>query len=209
MRIRHHGLAMLVTAWVLIQGPLGCLYNPFASPPRGTPPPEPSVLDRESYIIGHGDRLRISVWKNPELSVEAVPVRPDGKISVPLLDDVQAAGLTPEELKELLTKALAEYVTNPDVTVLVTEVRSKRIYVIGEIPRSGALPLTQDMRVLDALSAAGGFTPYADKGDIKVLRRTEGGGLVEYHFDYGRYLRGSDPESNLLLEPDDTIVVPD
>lgn len=208
MRIRPRSLAVLVSAWMLLHGPVGCLYNPFASPPRGTPEPAPSVLEREPYVIGHGDLLRISVWKNPELSVEAVPVRPDGKISVPLLDDVQAAGLTPEELKELLTKALAEYVANPDVTVLVTDVRSKRVHVIGEVPRSGGIALTQDMRVLDAISSAGGFTPYADKDDVKILRRT-GGGLVEYRFDYDAYLRGSNPESNMLLQPGDTIVVPD
>ena len=175
--------------------------------PAPPPPPEPDILERDTYVIGHEDMLRISVWKNPELSVD-VPVRPDGMISVPLLNDIQAAGLTPEELKELITGQLVEYVNNPDVTVVVTQVNSKRIYVIGAVARSGAQPLNQDMRVLDAISVAGGFVQFAQKGDIKILRRS-GGELVEYRFDYGAYLKGNAPGSNMLLRPGDTIVVPD
>lgn len=172
------------------------------------PPPEQPVLERDTFVIGHGDLLAISVWKNPELSLARVPVRPDGKISVPLLDDVQAAGLTPEELKELLTKALADYVANPDVTIVVIEVNSRRVYVTGAVLRSGAFPLTQDMRVLDAIAMSGGFSQFAEKDDVKVLRRS-GGGLVEYRFDYPAYLKGHEPHTNLLLQPGDTIVVPD
>ena len=193
----------LPLAALLLCAGLGCFSR--AVPP----PPEPPVLERETYVIGHGDVLKISVWKQPELSVDAVPVRPDGKISVPLLDDIQAAGLTPQELKELLTQALSEYVSNPDVTVVVVSVQSKRVHVMGEVSHPGALALTQDMRVLDAIAASGGFTPFADKGDIKVIRRSEGGGTVEYRFNYGSYLRGNHPESNVLLMPGDTIVVPD
>jgi polysaccharide export outer membrane protein len=190
---------------------LACLAIPACSMLRGSgppPPPEPDVLERDVYVIGHGDRLRITVWKNPELSVNEVPVRPDGKISVPLLNDVQAAGLTPEELKELLTRSLAEYVQNPDVTVVVIDILSKRVNVIGEVTRSGPIALTQDMRVLDAITVAGGFGPFADKDDIRILRRS-GGEIVEYRFDYGRYLSGDAPKSNMLLQPGDTIVVPD
>jgi len=175
--------------------------------PAPPPPPEPDILERDTFVIGHEDMLRISVWKNPELSVD-VPVRPDGMISVPLLNDIQAAGLTPEELKELITGQLVEYVNNPDVTVVVTQVNSKRIYVIGAVARSGAQPLNQDMRVLDAISVAGGFVEFARKGDIKILRRS-GGEIVEYRFDYGAYLKGNAPGTNMLLRPGDTIVVPD
>ena len=175
--------------------------------PAPPPPPEPDILERDTFVIGHEDMLRISVWKNPELSVD-VPVRPDGMISVPLLNDIQAAGLTPEELKELITGQLVEYVNNPDVTVVVTQVNSKRIYVIGAVGRSGAQPLNQDMRVLDAISVAGGFIQFAQKGDIKILRRS-GGEIVEYRFDYGAYLKGNAPGTNMLLRPGDTIVVPD
>jgi polysaccharide export outer membrane protein len=186
----------------------GCSWLPFSSRSMAPPPPEPDVMERDTYVIGHGDILRVSVWKNPELSVESVPVRPDGKISVPLLNDIQAAGLTPEELKELVTRSLAEFVQNPDVTVVVTQVNSKRVHILGQVARSGAVPLTQDMRVLDAISAAGGFTPFADKGDVKIIRRS-GGGEVTYRFDYDAYLKGRAPEANLLLLPGDTIVVSD
>jgi polysaccharide export outer membrane protein len=185
----------------------GCTL-PYGSHPTAPLPPEPGQMDRDAYVIGHGDILKIVVWKNPELSVEAVPVRPDGKIGVPLLNDVQAAGLTPDELKELLTRSFAEYVQNPDVTVVVTQILSKRVHILGQVARSGAVPLTQDMRVLDAISAAGGFAPFADKDDIKILRRSEGG-IVEYHFDYDAFMRGRGAEGNMLLMPGDTIVVPE
>jgi len=208
IRMKHWSIA-LALGLALGLGGSGCAGIPFfGGIETAEPPPEPSVLERETYVIGHGDILRISVWKNPELSVDAVPVRPDGKISVPLLDDVQAAGLTAEELKELITQALAEYVANPDVTVVVTQINSKRVFVLGEVVRSGPLALTQDMRVLNAISAAAGFTPFADKGNIQVIRETDNG-LVKYEFDYGAYLAGRDPRSNLLLRPRDTIVVPD
>ncbi len=172
-------------------------------------PPEPELFERDEYLIGASDVLRILVWKNPELSSDAVPVRPDGKISVPLLDDVQAAGLTTGELKEILTERFNEYVAAPDVTVIVVQVNSKRVYVVGEVLRPSAVVLDNDMRALDAIASVGGFNAFADKGDIKILRRAAQGAVVEYRFNYNRFLNGHDPESNLLLQPGDTIVVPD
>ncbi len=173
------------------------------------PPPEPDPLDREAYVIGPSDVLSIRVWKNPELSMDGVPVRPDGKISVPLVDDVQAAGLTTAELKEILTASLAEYVTAPDVTVVVLSMESKRVFVVGEVARPTSVPLTQDLRVLDAIVITGGFNAFADRGDVRVLRRTKDGSVVEYRFDYDAFVRGDAPGSNLMLQPGDTIVVPD
>jgi polysaccharide export outer membrane protein len=160
------------------------------------------------YLIGPSDMLRIQVWKNPELSAE-VPVRPDGKISVPLLDDVQASGLTTTELKEVLTKAFAEFVTAPDVTVIVLQINSKMIYVVGAVNRPMAVPLNVDMRALDALAIAGGFGPYAEQSDVKILRPAPDGSVTEYRFDYPAFLDGEHPESNLRLQPGDTIVVPE
>ena len=177
-----------------------------ASPPL--PPPEQGTFDRDDYVIGSSDMLKVMVWKNPDLSVE-VPVRPDGKISVPLLNDVQAAGLTTRELKETITKSLSEYVTAPDVTVIVSEVRSKVVYVVGEVQRPSAVQLNTDMRALDAIATVGGFTPYAAKGSIKILRPGKDGNVITYEFDYKAFLRGKHPESNLRLRPGDTIVVPD
>lgn len=170
------------------------------------PPPESDPMDREAYVIGTADVLNINVWRNPEISSQ-VPVRPDGKISLPLLDDVQAAGLTPEELKEVVTEALREFVDNPDVTVTVSNINSKLVYFIGGgVARQGPVPLNRELRILDALSLAGGFREFADKNDVRILRRTSDG-LEEYRFDYDAYLDGKAPDSNLLLRPGDTIVV--
>lgn len=172
------------------------------------PPPEAGPMDRADYVIGAADVLRIQVWKNPELSVE-VPVRPDGKISVPLANDVQAAGLTATELKDVITQALADYVAAPDVTVMVREVRSKSVHVLGEVLRPNQFPLVVDMRVLEAIAYAGGFSPYADKSDIRILRPNPDGTVLEYQFDYKAFLRGKQPEGNLRLQPGDTVVVTD
>ncbi|RIL04877.1 MAG: hypothetical protein DCC71_12460 [Proteobacteria bacterium] len=173
------------------------------------PPPEAGPMDRADYVIGPADILRIQVWRQPELSAE-VPVRPDGKISAPLVNDVQAAGLTTTELRDVVAQALSEYVTAPDVTVIVREIRSKNVQVVGEVGRSGAVvPLATDLRALDAIAIAGGFTPYADKGDIHILRPNPDGSIVQYRFNYNAFLRGKRPEGNMRLQAGDTIVVPD
>lgn len=161
-----------------------------------------------SYVIGPNDVLQITVWKNPELSLEQVVVRPDGKISFPLLDDVQAAGLTPLELKQVLADRLSEYITAPHVTVVVRQINSKNVYVLGEVARQGAIPLRVDMRVVDALALAGGFTPYADRRRVKIIRNVDGSGPVEFVFDYEAFVEGRNLEQNIPLLPGDKIVVP-
>lgn len=173
------------------------------------PPPDQGPFGRDEYMIGPADILAIRVWKNPELSIEAVPVRPDGKISVPLLNDVQAAGRTASELKTTLAEGFSEFVTAPDVTVIVAQINSKRVHVVGQVAQPSAVPLSVDMRVLDAIAIAGGFTPFADSGDVQVLRTQPDGSVAEYRFNYGKFLRGGGPETNMLLQPGDTIVVPD
>ena len=179
---------------------LGCVDPP-------PPPIEPGIGERETYVIGVTDVLKIAVWKNPELGGSVV-VRTDGMISVPLLDDLQAEGLTPEELREVITEALSEYVANPDVTVVVTGMNSNTVSVMGGVLRSGVLPLQRQMRVLQALARAGGFSVWAKKDKVRILRPTESG-LVEYRFDYDAYLSGSAPGTNLVLRAGDMIVVPD
>ncbi len=171
------------------------------------PPPEPPPGEREEYVIGIPDLLKIVVWRNPDLSV-TVPVRRDGKISVPLVDDIQAEGLTPEQLKEVLTEQLAEFVTAPDVTVIVEETRSHTVTVVGAVGRSGQISLTRQMRVLEAIATMGGFNAWARKDRVKVIREVDGQ-TVEYVFNYGAYSAGKATASNLLLRPGDTIVVPD
>ena len=198
IRVEHMTRFALVALTALVVGCTGV---------GQAPPPEIDVGDREEYVIGIPDVLRIVVWRNDELSV-LVPVRRDGKISVPLVDDVQAAGLTPHELKEVLTEALAEYVTAPDVTVIVQETNSHTVTVVGGVLRSGQIPLTRDMRVIEAIASMGGFSAWAKKDRIKVIRKVDGK-TVEYGFNYGAYTSGKAPDSNLLLMPGDTVVVPD
>jgi len=160
------------------------------------------------YVIGAQDVLAIVVWKEQELSLPAVEVRLDGKISVPLIDDVQAAGLTPEQLKESITDRLKEFVTAPQVTVIVTRVGSKNVYVLGEVAREGTIPLQPNMRVLDALAISGGFNAFAGKNRIKIIRGS-GPAPVEFTFDYDRFVDGTDVAQNILLLPGDQIIVPE
>jgi polysaccharide export outer membrane protein len=165
-------------------------------------------MERDDYTIGVTDLLRIDVWRNPELSVD-VPVRPDGKISVPLLDDVHAEGLSPTELKEVLTRELAEYVSAPNVTVIILQMNSRFVSVLGGVNREGRMPLTKDLRVLEAIAASGGFTTFADKDNIRIVRRADDGTEHEYRFDYDAYRKGGAPGTNIVLMSGDTVIVPD
>ncbi len=162
----------------------------------------------ESYVIGPRDTLAIVVWREPELSLARVEVRLDGKISVPLIDDVQAAGRTPLELKADITERLTEFLTAPVVTVVVASVGSKLVYIIGEVSREGPIQMQPDMRVLDAIALAGGFNPFAGRARVKVIRN-QGGGAAEFNFDYDHFIDGKDLSQNILLLPGDTIVVPE
>jgi polysaccharide export outer membrane protein len=168
-----------------------------------------AVEDLANYKIGPTDILQIAIWRQPELSVQSVVVRLDGKISVPLLDDVQAAGLTPLELKQVLTERYAEYITSPTVTVIVSQINSALIYVIGEVPRQGPMAIRGDFRVVDALASAGGFGPFAARSNVRIIRNANGSGPVEFRFDYEEFVSGRDLEQNILLLPGDKIVVPE
>jgi polysaccharide biosynthesis/export protein len=157
------------------------------------------------YKIGPDDALKISVWKEPDLT-EALPVRPDGKISMPLLGDVVAAGLTPGELGASITEKLKKYIADPRVTVVVTAMNSRRIFVTGEVVHTGAMPLLPHMTVLQALSAAG-FTQFANVKSIYVLRN-QGGQQTKIPFNYKEVVKGRHAEQNIALIPGDTVVVP-
>jgi polysaccharide export outer membrane protein len=199
MRARHIGIGRLVCI-AAVAFAVGC------APPPPLPPSR-SVGNREPYVIGVTDTLSINVWKNPELS-GAMVVRTDGMISVPLLDDVQAEGLTPEELKEVITEALSKFVTNPDVTVTVLGMNSNSVSIMGGVGRTGEIPLQKETRVLQAIALSGGFSTWAKKDKVRILRPTPQG-LVEYRFDYTAYLKGRAPGTNLVLRAGDLIVVPD
>jgi polysaccharide biosynthesis/export protein len=163
------------------------------------------VNDAE-YKIGAQDVLRIDVWKEEQLT-RTVPVRPDGKVTLPLLNDVQAVGLTPMQLAGVLSEGLKKYINNPQVTVTITEINSRRIYVTGEVVRAGAFPLLPNMTVLQALSSSGGFTQFAKLKNIYVLRMEEGK-QAKHPFNYKDVVSGKKPEQNILLQPGDVIVVP-
>lgn len=167
--------------------------------------PNTGISDAD-YRIGPQDVVRIDVWKEPDIS-RTIPVRPDGKISLPLLNDVQASGLTAMQLAASLRGGLTKYLTNPQVTVTVIEINSRRVYITGEVLRAGALPLLPNMTVLQALSSAGGFTQFAKLKDIYVLR-TEESKQVKHPFNYKDVVKGKNQEQNILLLPGDVIVVP-
>jgi polysaccharide export outer membrane protein len=175
------------------------------SPTATQPSARVAPVDAE-YKIGPQDVLRIDVWKEPEISRTA-PVRPDGRISLPLINDVLAAGLTSTQLAAVIADGLRKYITNPQVTVGVTEINSRRVYVTGEVTRPGAFPLLPNMTVLQALSSSGGFSQFARLKNIYVLR-TEGGKQVKHPFNYKEVVSGKKPELNIQLQPGDVIVVP-
>jgi polysaccharide biosynthesis/export protein len=189
---------------------LGLLWLPALPAAVAAAPAVKTIAQGEAadaYAIGVGDVLEISVWKNPDLSV-TVPVRPDGRISVPLLGDVQAAGVTPLALKTLLTNGYRDYVTAPGVSVVVKEVNSQKIFVTGEVAKPGAYDLRARTKVMQALAMAGGLTAYA-KQRVVVLRDGQGKGSDRrIEVDLGAIVSGRHPEENITLQPGDTLVVP-
>jgi polysaccharide export outer membrane protein len=176
-----------------------------SAPASGAASTGKSVAADPNYVIGAQDVLDINVWKEEQLT-KTVPVRPDGKISLPLLNDVQASGLTPTQLANQITESLKKFVTDPQVTVIVREINSQRVYLIGEVGRAGAYPLLPGMTVLQALSSAGGFTQFANIKKIYVLRN-ENGKQQKFPFNYKQALNENSNE-NITLKAGDTIVVP-
>jgi polysaccharide export outer membrane protein len=160
-----------------------------------------------AYTIGAGDVLRIVTWKEPDFTLESVLVRTDGKISFPLINDVQAAGLTPMMLKDVLETGLKNYVAAPVITVTVTDAGSQKFYILGEVPRTGEYPIVKDLSVLQAFALAGGFTEWASKDEILLIRR-EGGQKKVYKIDYKDMAKGRNLDQDLLIRADDTIIVP-
>jgi len=161
----------------------------------------------DQYIIGPEDVLQISVWHEPEIS-GLVPVRPDGKISVSLIGDITAAGITPSKLQSTLAEKLTAFISNPEVAVTVQQIKSKNFNVLGEVQRPGSYPLVHSVSVLDAIGMAGGFRDFARVTRIYVLRQTPDGGSVHLPFNYKQVIKGVQSDQNVELKPEDTIVVP-
>jgi polysaccharide export outer membrane protein len=197
---------------VLFLSPVQAQQNTKQTPPmaaESTPTDKnsaPVSVAPSDYKIGAEDVLHIDVWKEPEIT-RTIPVRPDGKISLPLLNDVQAEGLTAMQLAGNIREALTKYITSPQVTVTVTAINSRRIFLAGEVGHVGALSLLPDMTVLQAISSAGGLTQFAKPTKIYILR-TEGGKQVKIPFNYKQVIKGNHPEENILLRSGDLIVVP-
>lgn len=168
------------------------------------PPADVSGVGPSTYQIGPGDVLHISVWDEAQLT-ETVTVRPDGKISLPLIYEVNAAGMTPEDLQKLLTEKLTRFVRKPRVTVTIQEIHSRMVFITGEVQRPGAYPLAASMDVVQAIARAGGFTDFAKPRKVYVLRADK---TTRANVNYEKVVKGQSPEQNVDLKPGDTVVVP-
>jgi polysaccharide export outer membrane protein len=209
--------AMMISAMLAVQGQAQSLTKPedptVAQAPKtaGTNAPAmpaaatPAGVNNETYVIGPQDVVSVSVWKEADLS-GALPVRPDGKISMPLLHDVQAAGFTPMELAADISSKLKKFVQDPQVSVVVTAINSQRIFILGEVGHAGPLPLNAGMTALQAIATAGGVTPFANQKKIYILR-SENGAAQKLPFNYKKAIKG-DERQNIMLKSGDTIVVP-
>jgi len=209
--MKHSRLLILAGA-ILLTVPAAVLNaqtpNPASDAAKPVPPvaSSPVAANDPDYKIGPQDVLIINVWKETDVSRE-VPVRPDGKISLPLLNDVDAAGLTPMQLANSLTESLKKFISSPQVTVIVKEINSRRVYVIGEVVRAGTFPLLPKMTVLQIVSSCGGFTQFANPKKIYVLR-TKDGKQTKIPFNYKEVISGKNTGQNIELQPGDTVVVP-
>jgi len=161
----------------------------------------------DTFVIGNDDVLNINVWKEPDVS-RSIPVRSDGKISLPLAGEIQAAGRTPLGLEREIASRLQNYISEPEVTVMVTQINSQKFNILGQVTKPGSYSLTNSVTVLDAIALAGGFRDFAKKKSIYVLRQNPGGGESRIPFNYKQVIKGENPEQNIKLQPHDTIVVP-
>jgi polysaccharide export outer membrane protein len=161
----------------------------------------------DSFVIGSDDVLSISVWKEPEVS-RVVPVRSDGKISLPLAGEIQAGGTTPRQLEKAIAAKLQSYISEPEVTVIVQQINSQKFNILGLVAKPGAYPLTNGATVLDAIALAGGFRDFAKQKSIYVLRQSPDGSQTRIPFNYKDVIKGKNVEQNIKLQPRDTVVVP-
>lgn len=178
-----------------------------AAPSAGTGTSTANKAHDDSFIIGNDDHLAINVWKEPDLT-RALPVRSDGKISLPLVGEVQAAGRTPLQLEQDIAAKLKDYITTPEVTVIVEQINSQKFNILGQVEKPGSYSLSVATTVLDAIAAAGGFRDFAKQKAIYILRKNAAGGETRIAFNYKDVIKGKNAEQNIKLEPGDTIVAP-
>jgi polysaccharide biosynthesis/export protein len=184
-------------------------HAPAADPQAGNKTGEGSSAGHSdsSYVIGANDVLAINVWKEPEIS-RSVPVRSDGKISLPLVGELQAGGQTPRQLEQEITKRLQSYISEPEVTIIVTDSKSQKVNILGMVARPGTYLLTSSTTVLDAVAMAGGFKDFAKQKSMYVLREAPDGTQKRIPFNYKDVIKGKNPEQNIRLQTGDTVVVP-
>ncbi len=161
----------------------------------------------DAYVIGNDDHLAISVWKEPDLT-RTIPVRSDGKISLPLVGEIQAAGRTPLQLELEIANRLRNYITVPEVTVIVEQINSKKYNIMGMVGKPGSYPLTLSTTIMDAIAAAGGFKDFAKSKGVYILRQKPDGSQVRLNFNYKEFIKGKNLSQNIKIEPKDTIIVP-
>ncbi len=177
-------------------------------PPQTQPPTTPrTIRTDETFFIGNDDVLAISVWNEPNLTKQ-IPVRSDGKISLPLIGDIQAAGRTPSQLEIDITDKLKGYIADPQVAVIVQQINSLKFNILGEVIKPGAYPLTAGTTIVDAIAIAGGFKDFAKKKGVYVLRPSPGGADMKYNFNYQEFIKGKNTKQNIMVKPRDTIIVP-
>ena len=208
--IRGHWQQVLLLICVLSCGVLQAqsVADSQAAPAAQPAAPASGIAtDDASYVIGVDDLLSINVWKEAEIS-RVVPVRSDGKISLALIGEVTAGGKTPKELKAEIAEKLKSYISEPEVTVIVQEMRSKKFNILGMVAKPGSFPLNGSMTILDGLSVAGGFRDFAKKKAIYVLRKKADGTDERLPFNYNDVIKGKNSEQNVKLMPGDTVVVP-
>jgi polysaccharide export outer membrane protein len=170
-------------------------------------PATQGVAHDDTYVIGPSDVLAINVWKEPDIS-RSVPVRSDGRISLPLVGELQAGGQTPKQLEQEITKKLTSFIAEPEVTVMVQESKSQRVNILGQVARPGTYQLSSSMTVLDAIATAGGFKDFAKQKSIYILRQKPDGTQERLPFNYKDVIKGKNVEQNIKLAARDTVVVP-
>ncbi len=208
------GLAMLLfaSAGLLAQAgsqpPPASVATPTATAQAQNVETGATKAHDDSFVIGNDDVLAINVWKEPDVSRPSVPVRSDGKISLPLVGEVQAAGRTPLKLEQEIAEKLKNYIAEPEVTVMVQQINSQKFNILGMVNRPGSYPINNSATVLDAIALAGGFKDFAKQKAIYVLRQNPDGTQARLPFNYKEVVKGKNPAQNIKLQPRDTIVVP-
>ena len=200
-------LVCILIPYVLVAQTSGTPSSTSAKTEMQTAAPATGKAHDDAYVIGVDDVLAVNVWKEPEVS-KTVPVRSDGKISLPLAGEVQASGQTPRQLEQELSAKLKSYISEPEVTVIVEQIKSQKFNVLGMVAKPGSYPLGSSPTVLDAIALAGGFRDFAKQKSIYVLRQNPDGTQSRLPFNYKDVIKGKNSEQNIRLQPNDTVVVP-